>query len=130
MCSNFWASGDTRKEQQVDDAQMSRLDALRFARRVVAEHTARQLAAIDQWIADEERRQTEQRQGEENRPPTPDWLLEVGLNRDQAVYVHRGGCWNAAKRSRGVEETEARQALAGGVTACPHCRPDSELGYK
>ncbi|MGW1811717.1 DUF6233 domain-containing protein [Streptomyces sp. NPDC002078] len=45
------------------------------------------------------------------------------------MYVHRGGCWNAAKRSRGVDEAEARRALAAGVAACPHCRPDGELGY-
>jgi hypothetical protein len=109
----------------VDD-QMSRLDALRFARRVLEQHTARQLATIDQWIADEERRVAEQRQGEESRPPAPDWLLEVGLNRDHAVYVHRGECWNAGKRSRAVGEAEARQALASGVPACPHCRPDTD----
>ncbi|MQY36155.1 hypothetical protein SRB17_41520 [Streptomyces sp. RB17] len=103
---------------------LSRLDALRFARRVFADHTARQLATIDQWIADEERRETERRQGDLTRPPAPDWLLEVGLNRDHAVYVHRGDCWNAGKRSRGVDEAGARQALADGVVACPHCRPD------
>ncbi|MBL1087285.1 hypothetical protein JK359_35915 [Streptomyces actinomycinicus] len=56
----------------MEDQQLSWLDALRFARRVVAEHTVRQLAAIDQWIADEERRETERRQGEERRRPAPE----------------------------------------------------------
>ncbi|MGW0206703.1 DUF6233 domain-containing protein [Streptomyces sp. NPDC003233] len=110
--------------------EISRLDALRFARRVVEQQATRELALIDQWIADEEQRETEQRQGEERRPPAAEWLLELGLNRHSApVYVHRGGCWNAAKRSPGVDETEARRALAAGVAACPHCRPDGELGY-
>ncbi|MFE8948158.1 DUF6233 domain-containing protein [Streptomyces sp. NPDC007856] len=37
----------------------------------------------------------------------------------------RRDSWNAGKRSRGVDEAEARQALASGVPACPHCRPDA-----
>ncbi|WP_229900408.1 DUF6233 domain-containing protein [Streptomyces capoamus] len=107
---------------------MTRLDALRFARRVVAEHTARQLAAIDQWIADEERREAEQHTGRERRPAKPAWLLEPGLNREApAVYVHRGGCWNAGGRSHGIDQAGVRQALADGVAACPHCRPDTAL---
>ncbi|WP_434092378.1 DUF6233 domain-containing protein [Streptomyces flaveolus] len=40
-----------------------------------------------------------------------------------------GGCWNAAKRSKGIPRAEALRALAGGVKACGACRPDSELGY-
>jgi hypothetical protein len=107
---------------------ISRLDALRFTRRLIEQQTARQLADIDRWIADEERRQREKRQGEEARPAPPEWLMELGLNRDHAVYVHAGGCWNRGKRSRGVDEAEARRRLAAGVPACPHCRPDSELG--
>ena len=108
---------------------ITRLDALRFARRVVAEHTERQLALIDQWFADEERRQAEQRTGEERRPAKPEWLLEAGLNKDHGVYVHRGNCWNAGKRSHGVDQAAALRALTKGVPACPHCRPDSALGY-
>jgi hypothetical protein len=50
------------------------------------------------------------------RPP---WIL----------YVHVGGCHRAGKRSRGVERDHALRALAEGVAACTHCRPDSELGY-
>ncbi|MGW2425605.1 DUF6233 domain-containing protein [Streptomyces sp. NPDC001709] len=109
----------------MDERELSRLDALRFARRVVEQHTARQLALIDQWIAEEERRERERQQGERARPPAQDWLLELGLNRDTVVYVHTGGCWNAGKRSRGVDQKTARQALAAGVAACPHCRPDT-----
>ncbi|WSB58629.1 DUF6233 domain-containing protein (plasmid) [Streptomyces cellulosae] len=45
------------------------------------------------------------------------------------VYVHVGGCWNTGKRSAGVSRDQALHALAEGVPACPHCRPDTELGY-
>ncbi|MGW3209264.1 DUF6233 domain-containing protein [Streptomyces sp. NPDC001135] len=84
---------------------------MRFARRVVEQQTARQLDQIDQWIADEERREHERQQGEQHRPPAPDWLLEVGLNRETAaVYVHADGCWNAGGRSKGVERSTAVRA--------------------
>jgi hypothetical protein len=87
------------------------------------------LDRVRQQIADLERQERERQYGEQHRPPPPDWLLEFGLNRDAApVYVHAGGCWNAAKRSRGVPRDVALRALTEGVAACPHCRPDSELG--
>ena len=91
---------------------------------------AHSLDRVRQQIADLERRERERQHGEHARPPAPDWLLEMGLNRDAAaVYVHEGGCWNAGKRSRGVARDAALRALADGVPACPHCRPDSALGY-
>jgi hypothetical protein len=95
---------------------------LRFLERV----QERDLDRTRQWIADEEERQ----RGLERRPPAPDWLLEVGLNRDSPpVQVHVGGCWNAGKRTRGIDRGEALRALADGVKACGACRPDSELGF-
>lgn len=88
------------------------------------------LDQVRQAIAAAERREAEQRHGIEARPPAPDWLLELGLNRDAPpVQVHVGGCWNAGKRSRGVARDEALRALAAGVKACGACRPDSELGF-
>ncbi|MFF5445516.1 DUF6233 domain-containing protein [Streptomyces sp. NPDC012888] len=62
-------------------------------------------------------------------PSPPDWLIEhgIGVGR-RPVRVHAGGCWDAGKRSAGVPEDAARQALAEGVEACPHCRPDTLLG--
>lgn len=99
---------------------------LRFLERVQVSDLER----TRQWIAAEERRQQERQRGIEARPAPPDWLLEHGLNRDSpAVYVHAGGCWNAGKRSKGVDRATAMRALAEGVAACPHCRPDSELGF-
>ncbi|MFJ4356939.1 DUF6233 domain-containing protein [Streptomyces massasporeus] len=77
-----------------------------------------------------ERREAERQRGIEARPPAPDWLIELGLNRDSPpVQVHVGGCWNAGKRTRGIRRDEALRALADGVKACGACRPDSELGF-
>jgi hypothetical protein len=88
------------------------------------------LARVRQQIADAERREQERQRGIERRPAPPDWLLEMGLNRDTPpVQVHVGGCWNAGKRSKGISRDEALRALADGVKACSACRPDSELGF-
>ncbi|QKW31473.1 hypothetical protein HUT11_35510 (plasmid) [Streptomyces seoulensis] len=109
-----------------DRTTPSRLDMLRFLERVqVAD-----LERTRRWIADEERRQVEKQRGIEARPPAPDWLLELGLNRDALpVGVHVGGCHMAGKRVRGIERGEALRWLAGGVVACTHCRPDADLGF-
>jgi hypothetical protein len=109
----------------VNDQHVSRLDQLLFLKRV----QEADLERTRRWIAAEERRQGEQRRGEQARPPEPDWLIEQGLDGRQAVYVHVGGCQMAGKRSRGVERDQALRALAEGVDACTHCRPDSELGF-
>ncbi|MFS4103733.1 DUF6233 domain-containing protein [Streptomyces sp. PD-S100-1] len=103
-----------------------RLDMLRFLERVqVAD-----LERTRRWIADEERRQAERQRGIDVRPPAPDWVLERGLNRDSPpVSVHVGGCHMAGKRIKGIDRDTALRALAEGVQACGHCRPDSELGF-
>jgi hypothetical protein len=99
------------------------------------------LRTLETWLAltlDEvrhaitaaEQREAERQHATDHRPPPPEWLLEQGLNRDTpAVYVHTGDCWNASKRSRGVDRATAMRALAEGVTACPQCRPDNALGF-
>ncbi|MCX4462377.1 DUF6233 domain-containing protein [Streptomyces sp. NBC_01728] len=109
----------------MNDHLASRLEMLRFLERV-------QLADLErtrQWIAAEGQREAERRRGEQARPPEPDWLIEQGLNGRAAVYVHVGGCRMAGKRSKGVARDQALRALAEGVDACTHCRPDAELGY-
>jgi hypothetical protein len=117
---------DTHRIEHVNDPAPPRLDLLRFLERVQEQDLER----TRRWIADEERRERERQQGEQARPAPPDWVLELGLNRDSAaVYVHEGSCWNAGKRSKGVDRSTALRALAEGVAACPHCRPDAELGY-
>jgi hypothetical protein len=114
-----------RNIEHVNDQPTSRLDQLLFLKRV----QEADLERTRRWIAAEERRQAEQRRGEQARPPEPDWLIEQGLDGRQAVYVHVGGCHMAGKRSRGVQRDQALRALAEGVAACTHCRPDSELGF-
>ncbi|MFJ9038028.1 DUF6233 domain-containing protein [Streptomyces sp. NPDC102406] len=111
-----------------DASPATRLDLLRFARRVVEQQARHQLAQIDRWISDEERRQVEQENAAARRPPIPDWVIERGLNARHSVYVHVGGCPTAGKRCKAATEGQARQALAAGVDACPHCRPDTALG--
>ncbi|MEV0556177.1 DUF6233 domain-containing protein [Streptomyces sp. NPDC050597] len=108
----------------MNDQSATRLDMLRFLERV----QERDLRRTQQWIAAEERRQAEQERGQQRRPPEPDWTIEQGLNGGVPVYVHRGDCHMAGKRSRGVSQEQARYALAQGVDACTHCRPDTELG--
>ncbi|MEU3735958.1 DUF6233 domain-containing protein [Streptomyces sp. NPDC032198] len=112
-----------------DLAPLTRLDQLRFARRVVEQQATRALAEIDRWIADEERREAEQARREEARPPAPDWIVERGIgDGGPPVEVHRGDCGAAGKRRTPVTRDEARWELARGVRACIHCRPDTELG--
>lgn len=105
----------------VHDPSVSRLDQLRFLERV----QLADLARTRRWIEAEEQRQAERRRGEQARPPEPDWLIERGLNRAGPA----GGCWNAGKRSKGIDRAAALRALADGVPACSHCRPNTELGY-
>lgn len=108
------------------DSFSSRLAQLCFLERV----QQRDLARTRRWIAEEERREAERQRGERARPPAPDWLIERGLDgQSPPVYVHVGACWNAAKRAAGISQEEARRALAEGVPACPHPRPDTALGY-
>lgn len=107
-----------------DPLPLTRLDLLRFLERV----QERDLARTRKWIADEEQREAERIQAEQRRPPAPDWLIEQGLAGRVPVYVHRGDCHMAGKRSRGVTQDQARRALYERVDACPHCRPDTELG--
>ncbi|WP_037854027.1 DUF6233 domain-containing protein [Streptomyces sp. NRRL S-1824] len=44
------------------------------------------------------------------------------------IEVHVGGCYAAGKRRRAITREHALAALADGIRACIHCRPDTELG--
>ncbi|MFF8589913.1 DUF6233 domain-containing protein [Streptomyces sp. NPDC015220] len=91
---------------------------------------ALQLDQVRQRITAVERQEQERQQGIDARPPVPDWVLERGLNRDSPpATVHVGDCPMAGKRGQGVPRDVALRALAEGVEACGHCRPDSELGF-
>ncbi|MFF3057022.1 DUF6233 domain-containing protein [Streptomyces sp. NPDC057909] len=87
------------------------------------------LARIDEAIAAAEQREREKRQGGERRAPTPHWIVELGIGVGRPpVEVHVGGCRMAGKRQRIITWEQALAALADGVRACIHCRPDTELG--
>ncbi|WP_327721783.1 DUF6233 domain-containing protein [Streptomyces sp. NBC_00490] len=108
------------------DSSPSKLVLLRFLERV----QERDLARTRRWIVDEERREAERRRSIEARPPVPDWPIEQSIGHHAPpVYVHVGGCHMAGKRSKGVPPEQAVRALADGVDPCPHCRPDTDLGY-
>ncbi|SFT31420.1 DUF6233 domain-containing protein [Streptomyces sp. ok210] len=84
---------------------------------------------IDKAIAAAEQRERERQQGERARPATPDWIMELGIGvGSPPSEVHVGGCHAAGKRRRAISREQALAALADGIRACIHCRPDTELG--
>lgn len=83
---------------------------------------------VSRWIAEEERK-IAAAEARQPPPPPPDWLIERGIGVGRpAVYVHVGDCPMIQGMRRAADQAQARQALADGVEACPHCRPDTELG--
>ncbi|MFJ3270138.1 DUF6233 domain-containing protein [Streptomyces sp. NPDC086776] len=83
---------------------------------------------IDEAIATVEQREKERRQGEERRPATADWIMELSIGVGaRPIEVHVGGCYAAGKRHRAITREQALAALADGIRACIHCRPDTEL---
>ncbi|MEU7066870.1 DUF6233 domain-containing protein [Streptomyces sp. NPDC046161] len=101
-----------------------RLVQLRFLERVQLQDLQR----TRDWIAAEERHLAV----EATRlpaPPPPDWLIEHGIGTGRPpVRVHVGGCWDTRTRCKPASADLARRALAEGVEACTHCRPDTALG--
>ncbi|MFE7245784.1 DUF6233 domain-containing protein [Streptomyces sp. NPDC057580] len=84
---------------------------------------------IDEAIAMAEQRERERQRGEERRLPTPDWIVELSIGVGaRPIEVHVGGCYLAGKRQRVITREQALAALADGMRACIHCRPDTELG--
>ncbi|MFF6801074.1 DUF6233 domain-containing protein [Streptomyces sp. NPDC012616] len=106
----------------------SRLELLRFARRVIVQQAAASLAQVDGWIAAEEEREAAQRRAEERRPK-PAWLIERGIGvGSPPMQVHRGGCRMAqGVRVQAITEDQARRALYEHVGACEFCNPDTAL---
>ncbi|MGW3752729.1 DUF6233 domain-containing protein [Streptomyces sp. NPDC005134] len=107
---------------------LSRLDRLR----IVREWQAYQLGRTDRTIAElEEREATAARAARTLPPPAPDWklsLLRAG-GTSHADAVHTGDCGMGGKRTKPMTREQALRALTeDGITACPYCRPDRELG--
>ena len=90
---------------------------------------AHTLDRVRQQIAAAEQREAERQRGIAARPPRPDWLIQNGIGEGGPVCIHAGDCHMAGKRIRGISREQALRSLAEGVDACPHCRPDSMLGY-
>ncbi|MFD6878436.1 MULTISPECIES: DUF6233 domain-containing protein [unclassified Streptomyces] len=62
-------------------------------------------------------------------PPPPEWLIEHGIGTYRpAARVHTGQCWDTRTRCKPATRDAARRALAEGIPARPHCRPDTTLG--
>ncbi|WP_449352103.1 DUF6233 domain-containing protein [Streptomyces shaanxiensis] len=86
------------------------------------------LDRIDRKIARLERRKAEEEHGRKRRPPTPEWVVEVGIGtRRPPVQVHAGTCHMIGSRRRPISRDEARRLLAEGLRACTHCQPDTQL---
>ncbi|MFI8002762.1 DUF6233 domain-containing protein [Streptomyces sp. NPDC086010] len=106
----------------------SRLDRLR----IVREWQAYQLGRTDRTIAElEEREASAVRAARAKPPPVAGWKLSVlrAGGGNQADSVHTGDCGMGGKRTEAMTREQALRALTqDGVTACPYCRPDRELG--
>ncbi|MYR58286.1 hypothetical protein GTY54_19295 [Streptomyces sp. SID625] len=91
---------------------------------------ALQLDQVRQHISAVEQREQERQRGLDARPPAPDWIIEhsIGAVR-KPIAVHVGGCHMTGARTKGIDRETALRALVEGVDACPHCRPDTELGF-
>ncbi|MEV7403306.1 DUF6233 domain-containing protein [Streptomyces sp. NPDC091267] len=106
----------------------SRLDRLR----IVREWQAYQLGRTDRTIAELEEREAAATRTARTLPPSaPEWklsMLRTG-SRSHADAVHTGDCGMSGKRTQSMTREQALRAITeGGVTACPYCRPDRDLG--
>ncbi|WP_327286593.1 DUF6233 domain-containing protein [Streptomyces sp. NBC_01205] len=96
--------------------------------RTVVQYLRNELARAERAVAAAEEREAA---AVRRRPPSPpaQWLIERGIGVGRLpVRVHVGGCWDTRKRCAPAGMEEARRALAEGVSACPHCRPNVALG--
>ncbi|MGX1887504.1 DUF6233 domain-containing protein [Streptomyces sp. NPDC055287] len=66
----------------------------------------------------------------ERQKPPPDWTLQISINGRTPVAVHAGECsmGGSPVRNKEISREEALRWLSQGVSACPACRPDTELG--
>ncbi|WP_328493692.1 DUF6233 domain-containing protein [Streptomyces sp. NBC_00414] len=108
--------------------KVPRLDRLRSVR----EWLAWQLRRTDDTIAELERQEAATARTARTPPsPTPGWKLAMRRagGRPSPDAVHTSDCGMAGKNTRPLPREQALRALTqDGVTACPYCRPDNDLG--
>ncbi|MFJ2260486.1 DUF6233 domain-containing protein [Streptomyces sp. NPDC087844] len=108
--------------------KVPRLDRLRSVR----EWLAWQLRRTDDTIAELERQEAAAARTARTPPkPTPGWKLALRRAGGRATpdAVHRSDCGMAGKNTKPLPREQALRALTeDGITACPYCRPDNDLG--
>ncbi|MET8858450.1 DUF6233 domain-containing protein [Streptomyces sp. NPDC004579] len=94
-----------------------------------------QLRRTDDTIAELERQEAAAQRATRTSPPPPrGWKLAMrraGGDGTGAApdAVHTGDCGMAGKNTRPLAREQALRAITeDGVTACPYCRPDTDLG--
>ncbi|MEU0398375.1 DUF6233 domain-containing protein [Streptomyces sp. NPDC006208] len=98
-----------------------RLRVLEIYLALTLDRVRAQIAYLDQQAA--------VRRGSDLPALVPDWVLERGIGQGAPpLAVHVGGCHTAGKRVHTIGRSQALKALADGVEACSHCRPDTGLG--
>lgn len=111
--------------------KVSRLQHLRSVRAWLL----RQLRRTDDTIAELERQEVAATRAARTSPPPPrGWKLAMrraggGGTGATPGAVHTGACGMAGKNTRPLAREQALRAITeDGVTACPCCRPDTDLG--
>ncbi|MFD5815060.1 DUF6233 domain-containing protein [Streptomyces sp. NPDC127038] len=97
-----------------------------------------QLRRTDDTIAELERQEVAATRAARTAPPRPrGWKLamrraggsEGGGAGATPDAVHTGDCGLAGKNTKPLAREQALRAITeDGVTACPYCRPDTDLG--
>ncbi|MCX4988144.1 MULTISPECIES: DUF6233 domain-containing protein [unclassified Streptomyces] len=92
-----------------------------------------QLRRTDDTIAELERQEVMATRAARTLPPPPrGWKLAMrraGDGKATPDAVHTGDCGMAGKNTKPLAREQALRALTeDGVTACPYCRPDTDLG--
>ncbi|MER5380752.1 DUF6233 domain-containing protein [Streptomyces sp. NPDC002688] len=92
-----------------------------------------QLRRTDDTIAELERQEVMATRAARTLPPPPrGWKLALrraGGGKATPDAVHTGDCGMAGKNTKPLAREQALRALTeDGVTACPYCRPDTDLG--
>ncbi|MFD9222085.1 DUF6233 domain-containing protein [Streptomyces sp. NPDC060064] len=108
--------------------EVPRLERLRSVRQWLVW----QLRRTDESIAELERQEAAAaRTARTMPPPEPEWKLSMlrAGGKPSPDAVHTSDCRMAGEPTKQLTREQALRALAeDGITACPYCRPDTDLG--